>query len=61
MPQLRVDLAHPSSYLLAKAFGAEVVLDSQPPRGSLRRAANEEGIPCVTFEGGAADTLSKRR
>ncbi len=59
MPQLRVDLAHPSSYLLAKAFGAEVVLDSQPPRGSLRRAANEEGIPCITYEGGAADTLQQ--
>jgi len=59
MPQVRVNLAHPASYLLAKAFGAEVVLDSEPPRGSLRRAANEEGIPCITYEGGAADTLQQ--
>ena len=57
MPQLRVDLTHPASYHLAKAFGAEVILDSKPPSGSLRRVANEEGIPCVTYEGGAADTL----
>jgi len=60
MPQLRVDLAHPASYLLAKAFGAEIVLDSKPPSGSLRRIANDEGIPCITFEGGAADTLDNR-
>jgi len=55
-----VDLAHPASYLLAKAFGAEIVLDSKPPSGSLRRIANDEGIPCITFEGGAADTLDNR-
>ena len=36
MPQIRADLSHPESNLLAKAFGIELILDSRPPKGSLR-------------------------
>ena len=57
MPQIRVDLTHASSYLLAKSFGIEILLDSQPPKGSLRRCANENDIPVITYEGGGADVL----
>ena len=32
MPQLRVDLAHAGSNILAKAFGIEILLDSKPQR-----------------------------
>ena len=59
MPQIRGDLSHPESYLLAKAFGIEVVLDSRPPKGSLRRVANEMDIAAVTYEGGGANRLDQ--
>ncbi|DAC27950.1 MAG TPA: hypothetical protein D7H99_03475 [Candidatus Poseidoniales archaeon] len=57
MPQIRVDLAHASSNILAKAFGIEILLDSKPPKGSLRKAANEQDIPSITYEGGGANLL----
>ena len=59
MPQIRGDLSHPESNFLAKAFGIEVVLDSRPPKGSLRRVANEMGIGTVTYEGGGANWLDQ--
>ena len=60
MPQIRANLSHASSHLLAKSFGIEIILDSKPPKGSLRFAANEEDIPSVTFEGGGADFLGNK-
>ena len=42
MPQLRVDLAHAGSNILAKAFGIEILLDSKAPSGSLRKAAKQQ-------------------
>ena len=57
MPQLRADLAHPGSNILAKAFGIEIILDSKPPSGSLRKAAIQVDIPVVTYEGGGANFL----
>jgi predicted deacylase len=57
MPQVRVDLSHTSSYLLAKSFGIEILLDSIPPKGTLRRTANAADIPVITYEGGGADFL----
>lgn len=59
MPQIRGDLSHPESYLIAKAFGIEVVLDSKPPKGSLRRIANKMDIAAVTYEGGGANRLDQ--
>ena len=59
MPQLRVDLAHAGSNILAKAFGIEILLDSKPPKGSLRFNANEEDIPSITYEGGGANWLDQ--
>jgi len=59
MPQIRGDLSHPESYLIAKAFGIEVVLDSKPPKGSLRRVANKMDIAAVTYEGGGANRLDQ--
>jgi len=57
MPQVRANLADPPSNIIAKAFGIEVILDSKPPKGSLRRCAMEEGIGAMTYEGGGADNL----
>ena len=59
MPQIRGDLSHPESNLLAKAFGIEVILDSRQPKGSLRRIANEMDIAAVTYEGGGANRLDQ--
>ena len=59
MPQLRVDLAHAGSNILAKAFGIEILLDSKPPKGSLRNHANLEDIPAITYEGGGANWLDQ--
>ena len=59
MPQLRANLTHPQSNMLARAFGIEVVLDSTPPRGSLRRCANDADIGAITYEGGGADVLDQ--
>ena len=59
MPQLRANLTHPQSNMLARAFGIEVVLDSTPPQGSLRRCANDADIGAITYEGGGADVLDQ--
>ena len=50
-------MTHTSSYLLAKSFGIEILLDSIPPKGTLRRSANAIDIPVITYEGGGADFL----
>ncbi len=54
MPQVRANLAHSDSNKIARAFGLEVILDSQGPRGTMRRNATEEGIGALTYEGGGA-------
>ena len=55
LPQVRADLAHPESNKLARAFGVEVILDSKGPRGTLRRVSVDNGIGCLTYEGGGAN------
>jgi len=55
IPQIRANLAHPSTNKIARSFGIETILDSEGPRGSLRRVANENDIACITFEGGGPD------
>ena len=55
IPQIRANLAHASSNRIARSFGIETILDSEGPKGSLRRVANQEGIACITYEGGGSD------
>lgn len=52
LPQVRADLRSPKVTRMTQAFGATVVLHGAGTKGSLRRAANEAGIPAVTFEMG---------
>src|SRR3954468_23069880 len=52
LPQVRADLRSPSVAHMTRVFGATVVLHSVGDKGSLRRAANDAGIPSVTFEMG---------
>jgi predicted deacylase len=52
LPQVRADLRSAPVTRMTRAFGATVVLQSSGDKGSLRRAANDAGIPSVTFEMG---------
>lgn len=51
-PNVRADLSDPNVAELARAFGAEVILDGQGPEGSLRREACLAGKPTIILEGG---------
>ncbi len=53
LPLLRADLNDPQVVELTRGFGSMVVLHVPAARGTLRRAAMNEGIPAVTLEAGA--------
>lgn len=52
LPQLRADLGNERVADLTRGFGATVVLNSEPPNGTLRHAATAAGVPTVTVEAG---------
>jgi len=52
LPQLRADLGNARVADLTRGFGATVVLNSEPPEGTLRQAATAAGVPTVTVEAG---------
>ena len=52
LPHIRGDLSDPETRRCAEAFAAPVMLESQGPRGSLRRAVRKRGKPILVFEGG---------
>lgn len=51
-PNVRADLDDPGCALLAESFGAEVIVDSEGPDGSLRREACKAGCPTIILEAG---------
>ena len=51
-PTVRGDLDVPAVRRLAESFGAEVVVHSKGPLGSLRRTGVEHGVPLILFEAG---------
>jgi len=51
-PHVRGDLRHPEVKRLARAFGCELVIDAEGPKGSLRRSACEHGHPTILLEAG---------
>ena len=53
LPQIRADFARrPRCRELSEAFGAQVILESPERAGSLRKAAGEEGVDVLVYEGG---------
>lgn len=52
LPQVRGDMDHDDVRRLAKAFGAEVILDKSGMKGTLRQAATEAGVPTIIYEAG---------
>ena len=53
-PNARADMNHPDCKRLAKAFGAEVIVNSPGPDGSFRREACKAGCPTIILEEGEA-------
>ena len=52
-PNVRADMSNPAARKkLAIDFGAEVILNSSGPDGSLRREATRAGVPTIVMEGG---------
>ena len=49
---VRGDTAVPAVRGLMRAFGTPIMLEEPGPKGSLRRAATEAGIPTILFEAG---------
>ena len=54
LPQVRTNTNNEYTFRLAKAFGAPVVLHSELRDGSLRAAAQDEGVPILLYEAGEA-------
>jgi hypothetical protein len=54
LPQIRADMSTETLVPLAKAFAAPVLIHSAPPEGSLRHAADFEGVPILVYEAGEA-------
>jgi uncharacterized protein len=57
LPQIRGDLRIAEVLEFTRGFGATAVLQTSGPKGSLRRAATDIGIPAVTFEIGEPNRL----
>lgn len=51
-PSVRADLSLPELKKIARAFGAEILMDGKGPKGALRREATRVGCPTVVMEGG---------
>lgn len=52
LPQIRGDMEDDEVRRIAKAFGAEVILDNKGLKGTLRRVATENGVPTIIYEAG---------
>jgi len=52
LPQIRTDLEHPETRRLALVFGAPLIFQAPPIRGTLRWAARRRGVHYILYEGG---------
>ncbi|MTH97782.1 succinylglutamate desuccinylase/aspartoacylase family protein [Roseibium sp. RKSG952] len=52
LPQIRVSASKPETLVLARAFGAFVVLSSKLREGSMREAARTRGVDVLVYEAG---------
>jgi len=51
-PNVRADMTDPAIAAFARAFGAELIVSGQGPKGSLRAAACAEGCAAIILEAG---------
>ena len=59
LPQIRTNLEADTNADMAHAFGVPVILNAALRDGSLRAAAQEQGIPVLTYEAGEALRLEE--
>jgi uncharacterized protein len=59
VPQIRASLSSPEVTSIAKAFGAPFIIHSAERDGSLRMAANAEGVTSMVYEAGDASRFDK--
>jgi predicted deacylase len=59
-PQVRADLKNEKISVVAQKFESPVILHSAPPSGSLRLAAEQEGVPVMVYESGEALRFDER-
>lgn len=52
VPNVRADMKNPKLAALARAFGAELIVSSKGPSGSLRQSATLAGCPTMILEAG---------
>ena len=54
LPQIRISSTKGAGFEAAKAFGAPAILLSSLREGSMRKAAKDEGVDVLVYEGGQA-------
>jgi predicted deacylase len=54
LPQIRADLTNPQTLRMAQAFGAPLLLNSTPTKGTLREYTTKKGIPVLLYESSEA-------
>jgi len=54
LPHVRANFDQKECMELARAFGTQIILHSKGPKGSLRRAATNDGTPTILLEAGTA-------
>ncbi|WP_423750556.1 succinylglutamate desuccinylase/aspartoacylase family protein [Salinirarus marinus] len=59
MLHVRADMAHEDCHRLAKAFGTNVIIDSEGSSGTLRGEATSSGTPTITVEMGEAHRFQR--
>lgn len=59
LPQIRANLEHPQTRVLARAFAPPVIINGKAPVGSLRHVAGAAGVPTLVFEGGEAGRFTR--
>ena len=60
LPHVRGNMSNPEVRKLARAFGTNVLIDQHGPKGSMRRAATESGVPTILFEAGETGKFSPK-
>jgi len=58
LPQIRANLDDPPTRRCAEAFGAPVMLQSNPPKGALRGEATRRGITVLLYEAGESQRFN---
>lgn len=59
MLHVRADMTNEAVHRLAMAFGTKVIIDSEPPEGTLRGESTYAGTPTITVEMGEAHRFQR--